>query len=199
MQACVRFVLVVFPLATAAATASGCKPPSACGPVGHVSGQITLAEGSAGYQRQSAGQEAGSPETPYFACRSEAFIQAKISLATDSAMDPYQARVADGPGMDYGHKDRQNATTDKSGGGYSPATDPRLHAGSETTGRRDEQGQFRVLGVGRGVDRDDCGKTAMHACESAVDQYFSMNRAVRPLDVVCRLDENPEYCAASIK
>jgi hypothetical protein len=184
MQACSRLVLIVLASGAGAATASGCKPPSACGPVGNVSGQIVRAESSPSYQ----------PEAPYFACRSEAVIPTSVSLATDSARDSYDRRVADGPGMNY-----RNHANERNGGGYSPATDPRLHAGSETTGRRDEQGQYRVLGVGHGVDRDDCGMTAQHACDAAVDQYFSLNRAVRPLDVVCRLDENPEYCAANVR
>jgi hypothetical protein len=159
----------------AAALVCGCQPVSVCGPAGKVSGQIVRAESSRDLATQPGQTSPESPQPPYFACRSEAVIVAHVSYATDSARD-------------------SNPT-----GQYKPGRDPRLHAGAENTGRGDEKGEYRVLGIGRGVDRDDCGKTAVHACEDAVNEYFALNRAVRPLDVVCRLDENPEYCSVAAK
>jgi hypothetical protein len=159
----------------AAALACGCQPTSVCGPAGKVSGQIVRAESSPGLATQPGQTSPELPQPPYFACRSEAVIVAHVSYATDSARDP-------------------NPT-----GQYKPGKDPRLHAGAENMGRGDEKGEYRVLGIGRGVDRDDCGKTALHACEDAVNEYFTLNRAIRPLDVICRLDENPEYCSVTAK
>lgn len=176
----------------AAALASGCHPPSVCGPAGAVSGQIVRAEASPGYRDQASKQPPDAPQVPYFACRSEASIATTVSLAADAARDPNSPRGDEPENVAR----NQNPSQPR---GYSPGADPRLHAGSEFTGRRDEQGEYRVLGIGRGLDRDDCGKTALSACENAVNDYFLRNRAVRPLDVVCRLDENAEYCAATAK
>jgi hypothetical protein len=44
------------------------------------------------------------------------------------------------------------------------------------------EGLIRVMGLGRGIDPDDCGKAAMKACNDAVDAYFaSHERTVRGL------------------
>jgi hypothetical protein len=53
---------------------------------------------------------------------------------------------------------------------------------------------YHVLGVGRGVDRDDCAQTALVACDGIVDAYFLRMRQVRPLGIVCQLRESQEYC-----
>jgi hypothetical protein len=53
---------------------------------------------------------------------------------------------------------------------------------------------YRALGVGRGVDADDCGKTALVACDGIVDAYFLKMRQVRPLGIVCQLSDLQEYC-----
>jgi hypothetical protein len=48
--------------------------------------------------------------------------------------------------------------------------------------------------VGRGIDRDDCGNSAMQACNDAIDAYFKQQQANRPVGIVCRLSENQESC-----
>jgi hypothetical protein len=70
--------------------------------------------------------------------------------------------------------------------------DPRLQ--SPATNRELAKGEYRVLGVGRGIDRDDCGNTAMQACNDAIDAYFKQQHGDRPIGIVCRLSENQESC-----
>lgn len=56
------------------------------------------------------------------------------------------------------------------------------------------QGSYRVLGFGRGVDRDDCGRAAVQACNEAAEWYCLKANMVRPTGVICQLSENQEYC-----
>jgi len=157
--------------ASAAAFAlTGCQPTSACGPVGVTSGEIVRTANSAAYQGQVTSQNGAG--LAHLACRAEATIDAIVRPTVDPQKDSSK---------DF----------------YSPKTDPHLHVGAETTAT--QQGQYRVLGVGRGTDEEDCGKTAMQACNDAVDDYYRRARAVRAPDVKCQLNANQDHCAASAK
>jgi hypothetical protein len=186
-------------LAAVLAVTEGCQPPSVCGPpvVDATSGMTVLTESSPAYRAQLEGRNGAQP--PHMACRAEATISLMIAAIDDpSRSDPgvgsggYPAQTAPSP------------TTKSQGGlnqqqtvGYSVASDPHLHAGSHTAVT--QQGQYRFLGVGRGTDRDDCGKAAIHACNDAVDGYFERARSVRTPGVVCQLNENQELCAQGTK
>jgi hypothetical protein len=76
--------------------------------------------------------------------------------------------------------------------GGNGLVDPRLK--SPANNKAAANGEYRVLGVGRGVDREDCGNIAMQACNDAVDAYFKQQQGDRPIGIVCRLSENQESC-----
>jgi hypothetical protein len=56
------------------------------------------------------------------------------------------------------------------------------------------QGGLRALGLGRGVDARDCGKTALEACDEAVDYFFRKQSDTRPPIVVCALAADRTRC-----
>src|SRR6185436_12451531 len=58
-------------------------------------------------------------------------------------------------------------------------------------------GDYRVMGVGRGVDADDCARAAVQACDDAIDSYWRKQLAVRPLGIPCRLLSENAQCPAS--
>jgi hypothetical protein len=179
----------------------GCAPPSVCGPpaVAASPGVIVLTETSPAYRTQLAAQNGAL--SPHMACRAEATISVMIAASDDaSRVDPM------GQGLPAAERAESPPTSSQGTPlrpgqqppvGYSVASDPQLHAGSHTA--MTQRGQYRVLGVGRGTDRDDCGKAAIHACNDAVDGYFQRVRTVRTPGVVCQLDLNQELCAASTK
>ncbi len=192
MRAFFRFSAAVVLASSAAALTSACQVPSACGPAGAVSGQIVRAEGSLGYRSRRRSKP-----------RTRRRLRTSRANRRPASRPGYRSRPTRLATLsrraETGEKSWPKTRTDNRPAVTRPARNPRLHAGSEFTGRQNEQGEYRVLGIGRGVDRDDCGKTALQACEHAVDDYFLRNRAIRPLDVVCRLDTNADYCAATAK
>ena len=176
------------------AVTAGCQPPSVCGPpvLDATSGVTVLTESSPAYRDQLAGQSGA--QSPHMACRAEATMSLMIAAVDDpSKNDPglggggYRAQTAPSPTTKSPGRPSQPQTV-----GYSVASDPHLHAGSHTAVT--QRGQYRFLGVGRGTDRDDCAKAAIHACNDAVDGYFVRARSVRTPDVVCQLNENQELC-----
>ena len=128
---------------------------------------------SSAYESRVAAQHGA--ESPHVACRAEATITVTMTAAEDPARND--------PSL--------------SNGGYSPRNDPHFHPSSQT--EVTQQGTYRVLGVGRGTDRDDCGRASMQACNEAVEDYFRRKHTVRTLDAECRLDANQDYCAVSAK
>jgi hypothetical protein len=57
-------------------------------------------------------------------------------------------------------------------------------------------GKYRVLGLGRGMSEDDCGKVAVAACEEAIDAYWRKQNASRPIGEPCRLLDDRDRCPA---
>jgi hypothetical protein len=162
------------------AATTGCGQPSACAPPGATSGEIVQVEGSPAYQNQVTLR--GGTERPYLACRAQATIPTTITTIDDPTKVDFL---------------RKPIKTKGSEG------DPRLLTGSASCATQTcsqyvgtEQGQYRVLGVGRGTDPDDCGKAAIHACDDAVNAYFLRERILRLPSVVCTLAQGEEYCAA---
>lgn len=182
-------------LAALLAGTQACKQPSVCGPtvVATTSGTIVLTASSPAYRAQLAAQNGA--EAPHVACRAEATISATIAVVDDPTTSDQGLRDQLVPGHSSGGLRGSAQPAREQSPGYSAGTDPHLHAGSHTA--MTQQGQYRVLGVGRGTDRDDCAKAAMYACNEAVEGYFQRTRATRTLGVVCQLNENQEFCAAS--
>ncbi len=56
------------------------------------------------------------------------------------------------------------------------------------------EGEYRVMGIGRGLAIDDCGPTALQACNDAIAAYYQAERAVRPILVPCHLLEGFDTC-----
>jgi hypothetical protein len=167
----------------------GCHAGSVCNPPGSTNGQFVNTENSQAYASQVAAQKGGDP--PHMACRAETVIPTTlvmVGLPTQlNPMDPGdQAKNGfEGPTLHH-----TSGKPDVEGPGTR--IDPRLHPTPEFMSMA--QGEYRVLGVGRGVDRDDCGKAALQACNDAVDAYCKRAQMVRPNGIVCQLAQNQEYC-----
>jgi hypothetical protein len=170
MRSILSSSLAAAAIAAACQAATGCGRPSACGPPGTTWGQIVNLESSPSYHKQVA-TDAGTG-SPYVACRAEATIPTTLTAAGDPT--------------------KVDLTRDALKRG--PTLDPVLHSGSPKIGG--EQGLAQVLGVGWGIDPDDCHKVALHACDDAVNAYFLHERSVRLQNVICTLNQNEEFCRA---
>ena len=51
--------------------------------------------------------------------------------------------------------------------------------------------EYRVVGVGRGVEPEDCREAALQACNDGVDAYYQRAGKVRPCDVGCAMSDSP--------
>jgi hypothetical protein len=152
-----------------AAALPGCR--SLCGPPGATTGWIVREQNSDQYQGQIEGENATPP--PHWACRAD----------TDFPMTVWDFATAGAPKL-------AAAASPARGDSRKPSLDveqPAVRAAPK-------QVVYHVLGVGRGVDRDDCARTALAACDGIVDAYFHRMQRVRPLGIVCQLSENLEYC-----
>jgi hypothetical protein len=176
------------PLIAMASALFGCHGASVCNPPGATSGQIVNTESSEAYRTLIAAK--GGGDAPHMACRAETVVPITVVMVDlPTKLEPTdpsdQARHGfEGPAL----------WTTQHGDKPGPGThiDPRLHPTSEFM--RPTQGQYRVLGVGRGVDEEDCGKTALQACNDAVDAYCRQQQMNRPLGITCQLAQNQEYC-----
>src|SRR6185503_1635022 len=56
------------------------------------------------------------------------------------------------------------------------------------------QGEFRVVGVGKGVSIEDCSRTALRACNVGVDAYYDQQRGPRPPTLGCRMADYQNRC-----
>jgi hypothetical protein len=166
----------------------GCRVGSVCNPPGATTGQIVNTESSEAYRTLVAA--AGAGNAPHMACRAETVVPVTVVMVgLPTKLDPTdpsdQARHGfEGPAL----------WTTQHGDVPGPGTkiDPRMHPTPEFM--RPAQGQYRVLGVGRGVDQEDCGKTAMQACNDAVDAYCKQQQMNRPVGIICQLAQDQEYC-----
>jgi HEAT repeat protein len=57
------------------------------------------------------------------------------------------------------------------------------------------QSEFRIVGIGQGITIEDCGETALRACNAGHDAYFDQQRGIRPLASGCRVAESQNMCA----
>ena len=74
----------------------------------------------------------------------------------------------------------------------TPALDP--HVTAAPVNVQTTQGEFRVLGIGKGIAIEDCGPTAIKACNAGIDAYYKLQRAVRPPTIECRLADYESTC-----
>jgi hypothetical protein len=167
----------------------GCHAGSVCNPPGATSGEIVSAESSEAYRVLISATDGG--DAPHMACRAEAVIPSTVVLVGS----PIELNPVDP--SEQGRNGYAGPRTDNIGHSHNSkaqafSIDPRLYATPEHL--RASPVEYRVLGVGRGVDQEDCGKTALQACNDAVDAYCKLARMDRPLNIICQLAQDQEYC-----
>jgi HEAT repeat protein len=152
--------------ATALAVLSGCRGATICEPPGGTSGLFVRVHNSDAYVKQVTRADS---EVPHVACRATADIPVQRRMWQESSSAQFSRRG--GPQSSY---DARVLMVDKAVNSVV--------------------GYWRVLGLGRGIDADDCGTAALQACNEAIDRYWEKELAVRPLDVGCKLAVDRERC-----
>lgn len=158
---------------------TGCRGFTLCDRPGVTTGQFVRAKTSNAYIMRA------ERDPSHVACRAEATIP--ITLGFMLEVD--------------GELCNHNAVCVERNGGDKIITPNTYRRSPETT----SQGGLRALGIGRGIDADDCGKTATQACYEAVDYFYAKeaagdaNRAAgavvqRPPTVVCILAADRVRC-----
>jgi hypothetical protein len=71
---------------------------------------------------------------------------------------------------------------------------PMSHVAAPATHVHTTQGEFRVLGLGKGIAIEDCSQSALKACNAGIDAYYNQQRAVRPPTIECRLADYQAMC-----
>jgi HEAT repeat protein len=148
----------------------GCHGATVCEPPWSTSGQFVRLRNSQAYVEQMSRVEADVPHT---ACRAEATIPTQKLYLRESEPATYTAA----PGMAV------KSTT---------PYDVRVVTPRNVIGKF--SGNYRVLGVGRGIDAEDCATAAIQACDDAIDAYWRKERAVRPIDIPCMVLADNERC-----
>jgi hypothetical protein len=120
--------------------------------------------------------ERASSDVPHVACRAEASISAQHWYLRET--EPTTMTIAPGIVVKSMTPYDQRILT------------PRGDIGKMA-------GDYRVMGVGRGVDAEDCARAAVQACDDAIDGYWRKQLAVRPLGIPCRLLSENAQCPAS--
>lgn len=148
---------------------AGCHNATMCEPSSAALGQIVTTGVSEAYLAQVDKMRA---DVPHLACKAEANIATtKLFLReSEDANCDSSGKVCMGP---------SNLT--------NAMTAPRTNV--HTT-----QGEFRVLGIGKGIAIEDCGQTAINACNAGIDAYYHQQRAVRPPTIECRLADYQSAC-----
>jgi HEAT repeat protein len=153
-----------------AALLGGCHGTTICEPPWSTSGQFVKLRNSQAYVEQMSRVEADVPHT---ACRAEATIPTHKLFLRETEPATYMAS----PGNPV------KSTT---------PYDVRVVTPRNVIGKF--SGNYRVMGVGRGIDAEDCATAAIQACDDAIDAYWRKERAVRPIDIPCTLLADNERC-----
>jgi len=149
---------------------TGCHRLPLCERPGVTTGQFVRAKTSLAYLARS--RQGNDPS--HIACRAEAIIPVTLGFMLEN------------------ESERCNHT-----GVCAQSNGPDTIISPNTYQRRPEttsQGGLRALGLGRGVDVDDCGKTALEACDEAVDYFYKKQFDMRPPIVVCVLAADRTRC-----
>jgi HEAT repeat protein len=145
----------------------GCRGNLICEPPWSTQGLYVRVHNSEAYVNLVARAQSG---VPHVACRAEAEISVQRRMWQESSSAQYR-RV---------------------GGGRQSSLDARVQMVDKAI--NSVSGYYRVLGVGRGVDAEDCGTAAIAACNEAIDRWWAKELAVRPPDLGCRLAMDTERC-----
>jgi hypothetical protein len=163
----------------AGAELTACHGFTLCDRPGVTTGQFVRAKTSLAYVLR----EGSDPS--HVACRAEALIPVTLGFMLEVE----------------GELCNHNAVCSQRNGGDRILTPNDYRRSPETT----SQGGLRALGIGRGIDADDCGKTATEACYEAVDYFYAKQAAgsagggtgavvQRPPTVVCTLAADRVRC-----
>jgi hypothetical protein len=150
---------------------TGCHTASVCEPAGATAGTIVRTKNSDAYVAEM--NRIGS-DVEHVACRAESNIETQVLFLRNADLAPQEG----------------SAETKSDSTPY----DPRVMMQRENVGKY--SGKYRVLGVGRGINDDDCGKAAMAACDDAVDSYWRQQNAARPIGEPCRVLDDRDRCPA---
>jgi hypothetical protein len=153
-----------------AGACAGCHGFSICDRPGVTTGSLVRAKSSRLYFERTLGGSDGA----HVACRAEAVIPVTLGFMREN-----ESELCNHTGVCAQRNGPDTVMT--------PNTYLRR---AETT----SEGNLRVLGIGRGVDAEDCGKVAVQACDEAIDYYFAATVAMRPPTVGCTLGEDRVRC-----
>jgi hypothetical protein len=153
-----------------AGAGAGCHGFSICDRPGVTTGQLVRAKSSPLYFERTLRGSDGA----HVACRAEGVIPVTLGFMREN-----EAEICNHTGVCAQPNGPDTVMT--------PNTYLRR---PETT----SEGNLRVLGIGRGVDAEDCGKVAVQACDEAIDYYFATTLAMRPPTVGCTLGEDRVRC-----
>jgi len=147
-----------------------CHGMSLCDRPGVTTGQFVRAKSSLAYMALS------ENDPSHVACKAEATIPATLGfmLEVESELCNHNAVCA------------QRKSTD------TVINPNNYRRNAETTA----DGGLRALGIGRGIDVQDCRKMASEACEEAVDYFFRKVSIMRPPDILCRMADYHDRCAS---
>jgi hypothetical protein len=149
---------------------TGCHRLSICERPGVTTGQFVQAKTSLAYLARPLQEK----DPSHIACRAEAIIPVTLGFMLEN-----ESELCNHTGV-----------CAQRNGGDAVITSNNFLRRPETT----SQGGLRALGLGRGVDADDCGKTALEACDEAVDYFFKKGSEMRPPNVVCVLAGDRTRC-----
>jgi hypothetical protein len=152
----------------ASAELTACRGFTICDRPGVTTGQFVRAKTSLAYIMRA------ESDPSHVACRAEAIIPVTLGFMLDVETDLCN----------------HNAICAQRSGPEMIVNPNTYRRSPETT----SQGGLRALGIGRGVDADDCGKTAAEACNEAVDYFFAKEVGTRPPTVVCTLAVDRVRC-----
>jgi hypothetical protein len=154
----------------ATATVVGCQAAPICEPPGSTAGVYTRVRNSDAYLQRM--QQAES-DVPHVACRADALVPVHRRIWQTTEIN----------GANY---------SSHSGEPMSGGLDPRILMPMKSTSSA--HGHFRIFGVGRGVDEDDCRAAALAACDEEIDKYWRREGAVRPIGTPCVIADFNDRC-----
>ena len=182
-------LIAVFALFTPA-----CRGATVCEPPGATSDLLVHVRSSAGY-RQRIVQQQG--DVPHVACRAEATIPTRKWRWRENEVAANSAPGGNVNGVrSHGGGAERVSRPPGNPSAIGEAVGLQDVANMGTFGRDYRMVDIRVMGVGRGMDDQDCAKAAVDACNQVIDAYWQREGGLRPVDIPCRALEGTERCPA---
>jgi len=147
---------------------AGCHTATMCEPTSAALGQIVTSGVSESYLAEI---DKKGADIPHMACKAEANIATTKMYVRES----------------------EDANCSVDGRTCLPSP-PMSHVSAPPTQVHTTQGEFRVLGLGKGIAIEDCSQSALKACNAGIDAYYTQQRAVRPPTIECRLADYQAMC-----